>query len=85
MLPLYSPTVSYHETLDQLLSFVANQVRLCRRPAIQQWQLSQHALGLTHDCQYLLDTCKVWALKEIAVAEDMDLGQVSWIARLAWV
>jgi hypothetical protein len=30
MLPLYRPTVSFHETQDRLLKFVANQERHCQ-------------------------------------------------------
>ena len=41
------------------------------------------ALGLAHYWQHLLDTGKFESLTEIAVAEGMDLGQVSRIARLA--
>jgi len=41
------------------------------------------ALGLAHYWQHLLDTGKVRSLTEIAVAEGMNLGQVSRIARLA--
>ena len=41
------------------------------------------ALGLAHYWQHLLDSGKVGSLSEIAVAEGMDLGQVSRIARLA--
>ena len=43
------------------------------------------ALGLAHYWQHLLDTGKVGSQREIAAAEGMDLGQVSRIARLAWV
>jgi len=43
------------------------------------------ALGLAHYWQHLLETDKVGSLREIAAAEGMDLGQVSRIARLAWV
>lgn len=43
-----------------------------------------HSLGLAHYWQHLLDTGRFGSLKEIAAAEGMDLGQVSWIARLAW-
>jgi hypothetical protein len=43
------------------------------------------ALGLAHYWQHLLDTGQVGSLGDIAAAEGMDLGQVSRIARLAWV
>jgi len=43
------------------------------------------ALGLAHYWQHLLDTGRFGSLTEIAAAEGMDLGQVSRIARLAWV
>ena len=42
-------------------------------------------LGLAHYWQHLLDTGKIGSLTEIAGAEGMDLGQVSRIARFAWV
>jgi len=43
------------------------------------------ALGLAHYWQHLLDTDKVGSLREIAAAEGIDLGQVSRMARLAWM
>ncbi|MGY6217131.1 hypothetical protein ACW73L_18385 [Methylolobus aquaticus] len=43
------------------------------------------ALGLAHYWQHLLDTGRFQSLTEIAVAEGVDLAQVSRIARLAWV
>jgi hypothetical protein len=43
------------------------------------------ALGFAHYWQHLLDTGQVGSLGDIAAAEGMDLGQVSRIARLAWV
>ncbi|MGY6217128.1 hypothetical protein ACW73L_18370 [Methylolobus aquaticus] len=46
---------------------------------------SVRALGLDHHWQHLLDTGKLGSLREIAAAEGMDRGQVSRIARLAWV
>ena len=46
---------------------------------------SVRALGLAHYWQHLLDTGRFQSLTEIALAEGMDLGQVSRIARLAWV
>jgi hypothetical protein len=40
---------------------------------------------LAHYWQHLLDTGRFGSLTEIAAGEGMDLGQVSRIARLAWV
>jgi hypothetical protein len=53
-----------------------------KREAAKEMPLVR-ALGLAHYWQHLLDTGKVGSLTEIAVAEGMDLGQVSRIARLA--
>lgn len=43
------------------------------------------ALGLAHHWQNLLDDGRFGSLTEIALAEDLDLGQVSKIARLAFL
>lgn len=55
------------------------------RAVVEREAPELRALGLAHYWQHLLDTGRFGSLTAIAAAEGLDLGQVSRIARMAWV
>lgn len=69
--------------LDAPQEFEHEAVTERRERAIAQSSALVRALGLAHHWQNLLDDGRYESLTEIALAEKMDLGQVSKIARLA--
>lgn len=69
--------------LDAPQEFEHEAARERRERTIAQSSALIRALGLAHHWQNLLDDGRYESLTEIALAEKMDLGQVSKIARLA--
>ena len=71
--------------MDTPEAFAAEATGERRERAAARSSALTRALGLAHHWQKLLDEEQFESMTEIAAAEEMDLGQVSKIARLAYL